>query len=174
MSMETSCSLPRRNPEKASRIHHAPLPTPCMYSLSFPSVCKREVSQAVPWTCCCFYPWNVSHFCFQKDEWGCRNAESAHDFGFARRASIERWLLTDQFTSQLIGKSRQEGGEWGTGGFRVSHVQCVISPPSIFCFSLCVCVSAQSFSVVRLFETTCTVARQAFLSGFCLLRENGQ
>ena len=60
-------------------------------------------------------------------------------FGLARGASIERWLLTDQFTPQLIGKSRWEGGEWGKGGSGV-RCKCVISPPSISCFCLCVCV----------------------------------
>ena len=86
-----------------------------------------------------FTAWNVSHFCFQEDEPGCRKAESAHVFGLARGASIERWLLTDQFTPQLIGKSRWEGGEWGKGGSGI-RCKCVISPPSISCFCLCVCV----------------------------------
>lgn len=35
------------------------------------------------------------------------------------RASIERQLLTDQFTPQLMGKSRWEGGEWGKGEFGI-------------------------------------------------------
>ena len=44
---------------------------------------------------------------------------------------MERQMLRDQFMSQQMGKNRWEGGEWGNGGFGVSHVQCVISPASI-------------------------------------------
>ena len=171
MCMVFSCSLPRRNPEKAGSNHHAPLPTSSMDSPPFLPIWKERWARLYPRPVAGFTPWNVSHFCLQEDEPGYRNAESAHVFGLARR-SIERQLLTDQFTPQLIGKSRWEGGEWGKGGFGIRCTMCNL--PTFHFLLLPVGVCLLSHSVWSDSETPLTVACQAPRSGFCLLMENDQ
>ena len=112
-----------------------------------------------------FIPRNAGQNSVQQNEWGCRKAESAHVCGLA-----EGCLWKDLFTYQQMSKNKPGGRECGNGGFGVSHVQRVISPPSI----ACACVSAESLHLVWLFDTPWTAARQDPLSCLCLLKANEQ
>ena len=131
MSLEFNCSLPRRNPERAGSIQHTPLPPPsCTHLLSLWSVEER-------WAGTYSGPGCLFHLQECCPEWcpgeraGLQRSRVCSCLCPCSRVSMERWGLRVWFTSQQMGKNRWEGGEWGNGGFGVSHVQRVISPASI-------------------------------------------
>ena len=173
MSLEFNCSLPRRNPERAGSIQHTPLPPPsCTHLLSLWSVEER-------WAGTYSGPGCLFHLQECCPEWcpgeraGLQRSRVCSCLCPCSRVSMERWGLRVWFTSQQMGKNRWEGGEWGNGGFGVSHLQCVISPPSIVLL-LPVCVCLLSHLVWSDSETPWNVAYQAPLSCFCLLGWNAQ
>ena len=141
MSLEFNCSLPRRNPERAGSLHHAPLPAPsCTHLLSLWSVEER-------WARTYSGPGCLFHLQECWPEWcpgervGLQRSRVCSCLCPCRKASMERCVLRVWFTSPQMGKKRWEGGEWGNGGCGVSHLQCVISPPSIvLLLPVCLCL----------------------------------
>ena len=131
MSLEFNCLLSRRNPEKASSIHHTPLPAPSMDSPPFPLVCRGEVSWDLLWASLLVSPPGMMSSMVPRRMNRATEDQSLLMFVTLQRVSMERQMLRDQFISQQMGKNRWEGGEWGNGGFGISHVQGVISPASI-------------------------------------------
>ena len=139
--LEFNYSLPRRNPERAGSIQHTPLPPPsCTHLLSLWSVEER-------WAGTYSGPGCLFHLQECCPEWcpgeraGLQRSRVCSCLCPCSRVSMERWGLRVWFTSQQMGKNRWEGGEWGNGGFGVSHLQCVISPPSIvLLLPVCVCL----------------------------------
>ena len=139
--LEFNCSLPRRNPERAGSIHHTPLPpSSCTHLLFLWSVEER-------WAGTYSGPGCLFHLQECWPEWcpgeraGLQRRRVCSCLCPCSRVSMERWGLRVWFTSQQMDKNRWEGGEWGNGGFGVSHLQCVISPPSIvLLLPVCVCL----------------------------------
>ena len=151
--LEFNCSLPRRNPERAGSILHSPLLTPSMHSPPFPPVCRGEVSWDVPqsWLLVSS-PRMLARTVFKKMS---RAAEKQSLLMFAvlQKGVYGKMDVHRSVYTPVDGyEQARTRGVWKWKILGQSHTMCNL-PTSHSPASSCVFVSAESLSIVWLFDT---------------------